>query len=103
MELTLQYFDGCPNWELAKSHLLSLASDPKLEITLRYQQIETPEAAEKHGFRGSPTILLNGVDPFASAEAPVGLSCRMFQTETGLAGSPSLALLREAIKAAQTN
>lgn len=52
--------------------------------------ISTPEEAEAAGFRGSPTVLVNGQDPFADSDAPAGLSCRVFRTEAGLAGAPTV-------------
>jgi hypothetical protein len=43
-------------------------------------------------------MLINGVDPFADPDAPVGLSCRVYRTDDGPAGSPTveqlLAVLR---------
>ena len=39
------------------------------------------------------------LDPFADAEAPVGLSCRMYQTPDGAAGSPTLDQLRQLLAA----
>ena len=50
----------------------------------------TPEEAEAVRFRGSPTILVNGQDPFADPDAPVGLSCRVYRTDAGLAGAPTV-------------
>ncbi len=36
------------------------------------------------------TVLVDGVDPFADASAPVGLSCRVFRTPDGLRGAPTV-------------
>lgn len=35
-------------------------------------------------------LLIDGVDPFADPNAPVGLSCRVYTTDTGYRGSPTL-------------
>ncbi|MEM1333058.1 MAG: hypothetical protein AAGG08_06320 [Actinomycetota bacterium] len=59
--------------------------------------MDTDADAEATHFHGSPSIIVNGVDPFADAAAPVGLSCRMYQTPHGPAGSPTLEQLRNAI------
>lgn len=99
MKITLQYFDGCPNWKMTKADLTTLIADHGLETTISYQLIDTPEAAEEHNFRGSPTVLMEGVDPFADPDAPTGLSCRIYKTETGMAGTPSLSQLEEALSA----
>ncbi|MGH9150076.1 MAG: hypothetical protein ACRD0D_08965 [Acidimicrobiales bacterium] len=63
-----------------------------------YQRIGTPEAADAAGFRGSPTILLDGRDPFAEGEAQVGLSCRRYHTEAGVEGAPSQAQLAAVLR-----
>lgn len=93
MKVTLLYFDDCPNWVETDQHLTQLQIEiPGLE-TAR-QRVETPEDAQRLSFRGSPSILIDGVDPFAEPDAPVGLSCRIYTTPSGPAGSPSLEQLR---------
>lgn len=98
MNVTLQYFDGCPNWKVTKEHIDALAGEG-LDVTLNLQRVETPESAEELGFPGSPTVIIDGVDPFADSDAPVGLSCRVYRTRDRTAGSPTLAQLRSALRA----
>lgn len=93
MDITLQYFDGCPNWLLAEERLREALASRGADHRVSHQKIETPEQADEARFRGSPTILVDGRDPFADADAPVGLSCRIYQTEIGPDGSPSVAQL----------
>lgn len=92
MDVTLRYFDGCPNWELADRRLRDLAHE--VGFTLRYEQVETPEEAERLGFAGSPTVLVQGVDPFATGDEPTGLACRVYETDDGPQGSPTVGQLR---------
>ncbi|GAB2517245.1 MULTISPECIES: DsbA family protein [Microbacterium] len=96
MEITLQYFDGCPNWEVL-DHRLAQVVEGRADVRVAHQRVETAEDAARLGFHGSPTVLVNGVDPFAEEGAPVGLACRVFRTPAGLAGSPTVDQLREAI------
>ncbi len=99
MNITIQYFDGCPNWRLADERLREALREAGADgAKITYQKIETPEQAEEAGFRGSPSILVDGRDPFADKDAPVGLSCRVYQTETGPDGAPSLAQLAVALR-----
>lgn len=99
MDVTLQYFDGCPNWVETRDRLReALQSLGEPEDTVVLERVATPEDAERLGFRGSPTILVNGTDPFAEPSTPVGLACRMFQTPEGLRGAPTLEQLREALR-----
>lgn len=96
MIATLQYFDGCPNWQYTKKLLDGLSMEFDLE--LRMELVSTPEEAERVSFRGSPTVLIDGVDPFADRYAPVGLACRIYATPDGLKGSPTVDLLRSALE-----
>ena len=96
MEITLQYFDGCPNWTIADRRLTELISG-RPDVTLRRELVATAEQAERIGFRGSPSILVDGVDPFADPNAPVGLACRIYATPAGPAGAPTTDQLREVL------
>lgn len=96
MDVTLLYFDSCPNWKVADEHLRALADElPDLRLTRHL--VETLEEAERVSFYGSPSILIDGVDAFADAEASVGLSCRVYSTPDGPAGSPTIEQLREVL------
>lgn len=96
MEITLQYFEGCPNWKITEQHLNRLIANG-LQASLAYELVDTEELAIERGFRGSPTVLIDGVDPFAEAETPLGVACRVYRTEKGPAGSPTIDQLRDAI------
>ena len=101
MKVSLLYFDDCPNWQVA---------DARLEEALRLsghagQQVErvlvtsVEQAAALH-FVGSPTVLINGEDPFLGDEPrPFGLTCRVYRSGVGSDGSPSVHELIEAIAA----
>ncbi|MDH3724999.1 MAG: thioredoxin family protein [Thermoleophilia bacterium] len=96
MDVTLLYFDDCPNGKVADERLRALA-DELPDLRLRRRLVETPEEAERVGFHGSPSIHIDGVDAFADADASVGLSCRVYSTPVGPAGSPTIAQLREVL------
>lgn len=101
MEIELLYFEDCPNWEVTAAHLDTLAEDfPDLELSRHL--VDTEEEAQRVQFRGSPSIIVDGVDVFAPDDAPVGLSCRMYQTPNGPAGSPTLEQLRDVITERQS-
>lgn len=96
MDVTLLYFDDCPNWLDADAHLRAL-QDEVSDLRVTRHIVDTREEAERTRFRGSPSILVDGVDPFADADDPVGLSCRVYQTPDGPAGSPTIDQLREVL------
>lgn len=79
MRITLQYFDDCPNWRIAEDRLrAALAELGRPDEVIERQRVETPEEAERVGFGGSPTILVDGVDPFADPSGPAGYACRVY-------------------------
>lgn len=98
MDVQLLYFEDCPNWQLAESRLrealTALGGDPSSVI---YQVVNTPEQAQQAGFRGSPTILINGRDPFAGPADPVGLSCRLYRGPGEAEHAPTVEQLRSAL------
>jgi hypothetical protein len=99
LDVTLLYFDGCPNWLIMKQNLQELSLEfPEMNVTLR--TVETPEEAERLTFHGSPSIQVNGDDPFADSSAPAGFSCRVYPTPDGLAGAPTRGQLSDALHAA---
>lgn len=96
MTVTVLYFEGCPNWRTADTRLRALANE--LGFTVDRRVVDTPEEAQRVGFRGSPTILVEGRDPFASGDEPVGLSCRVYDTPDGPAGAPTVAQFRDVLR-----
>jgi hypothetical protein len=101
MDVALLYFDGCPNWQVTDERLRDALVEVGCgEVQVEHGVVTTPEEAEAAQFRGSPTVLVNGQDPFLDRDSPVGLSCRVYRTEDGLAGSPTvrqlIGVLREA-------
>lgn len=99
MEITLQYFDGCPNWKILDGRLAEVLAG-YADASVTYQRVRSADDANRLGFRGSPTVLIDGVDPFAEPDAPVGLACRIFRTPAGPAGAPTVDQLRAAISRA---
>ena len=98
MELIVQYFEGCPHSGVAVDRLREAVrqaglGDPEISM----QRIDTPEQAAAVGFHGSPTILIDGEDPFAEASTPVGFACRVYTTPSGREGAPTAAQLAQAL------
>ena len=97
-DITLLFFDGCPNWQTTSANLESLA----VEFGFGFDrcQVETNGDAERLQFRGSAAVLIDGRDVFADGDEPIGLSSRMYRTDHGLAGALSIEQLHEALTAA---
>ena len=96
MDVALLYFDGCPNWKVVDQRLAEIAAE-RPDVRVTRHQVRTFEEAERVGFHGSPSILVDGVDAFDAADAGIGLACRVYATPGGAAGTPTLEQLRATI------
>ena len=98
-DLELLWWEGCPSTERALTELRAALADVGLgDAEIRTREIDTDTEAEQTGFRGSPTILINGED-FAGAEGDeIGLGCRVYRRRDGrFSPTPDPDDLREAL------
>ena len=82
MELTMLAVPGCPNAVALEERLAVVLADYPDAVVRRRQVADEREAAEA-GMAGSPTLLINGTDPFAVPGQVPGLSCRLYRHEAG--------------------
>jgi len=90
MKIQLLYFDGCPHWRVLEERLRHALDLVDSSETIEHCQVESQGEAERLRFAGSPSILLNGTDPFGSPVNGIGLTCRVYPTPDGPSGSPTL-------------
>ncbi|TDO44719.1 alkylmercury lyase-like protein [Kribbella sp. VKM Ac-2527] len=96
MKLEVLHIPDCPN---LPPLLERLAAATDLPITTRV--IDSDNAATEFGMAGSPTLLINGVDPFAADDGDCGVACRLYRDQDGrIVPAPSIEQLRKAITAA---
>jgi hypothetical protein len=89
---------NCPHEGQAREVLraaLELAGVDAGPVTVT--AIDSAEQAQRRRFIGSPTFLIDGVDPFAVPEAPTGVACRIYASASGVAGVPEVEALRDAL------
>lgn len=88
----------CPNEGVALTVLQEAAESAGREpASVTVTVIDSSEEAQRRGFFGLPTFLIDGVDPFAVPGAPTGVTCRLYATADGPAGAPDVETLREAL------
>jgi hypothetical protein len=98
VRVELLYFDDCPNWRFAEALVnKALRLVNRSDVSVVRRRVETEEQAVQLGFVGSPTVLVDGRDPFSTGGQPVGLVCRVFSGSEGLKGAPSLDQLVEVL------
>ncbi len=79
INIEYQHFQGCPNSERALGNLKDAIDLFEGSVDYKETLVETEEEAHEVGFRGSPTVLINGED-FEGMPAPENphLSCRIY-------------------------
>ncbi len=75
MEIGLLYFQG------RVREVLRAVGDATTPVICR--AAGDADKAERLGFRGSPTILVSGLDRLAGPGDPVGLACRLYPRADG--------------------
>jgi len=100
MELTVLTVPGCPNAAAFEERLAAaLAGHP--DAVVRRRQVADEREAAETGMAGSPTLLINGLDPFAAPGQVPGLSCRLYWDAAGRpARAPSVEDIRRALEQA---
>lgn len=100
MKAEILYFDGCPNWIEAANRLRAAATlVGRTNIVVAFWRIDSDAEAATTPFAGSPTILIDGTDAFHSAVLVDQLTCRVYHTEAGLSGLPTVDQLADALRA----
>lgn len=100
MKVELLYFDGCPSYRKLLPTVKAALDREGLAGSLELRKVETPEAAERERFLGSPTVRIDGedIDPDAGAREDFGLKCRLYRTEEGASGIPPERWITEALR-----
>jgi hypothetical protein len=87
----------CPNVNLLEKRLAQALKGR--DATVSRHVIRDQDEAARHGMHGSPTVLIDGIDPFAGPGLPASVSCRLYREASGRAeGAPSVRQLRRAIR-----
>jgi Alkylmercury lyase len=97
MDLMVLAVPGCPNAMLLEERLAQVLAGRR-DVSVSRRVIEDEQEAAWRGMHGSPTILVDGMDPFAEPGQPASVSCRLYRDSDGRVGSaPSVSQLRRAL------
>lgn len=97
MQVDILYVPDCPNLATARSAIEAALAQLGAEVTVQEVEVTSSADAERLGMRGSPTILIDGRDPFAGG-AEASVSCRLYRSQQGLGGAPSVDELVEVLR-----
>jgi len=90
MEIMLLYVADCPNLALARERVREAATKVGLVVRVEERLVSDSAEAAELGFTGSPTILIDGTDPFATVDTKPSVACRLYATGEGVQGAPSV-------------
>lgn len=97
MELVVLSVPDCPHVALLDDALRDVLGD-RQGVRVVHRQVRDQDQAEREGMHGSPTLLVNGIDPFVAPGSQPSVSCRLFRDEDGRARpAPSRAALVAAL------
>ncbi len=96
----LVYDADCPHISLARANLASALAECGFEPRWQEHVIGDPDAPPRVRGFGSPTILVDGVD-VAGSEPGAEACCRIYNTERGTTGAPSVELIARALRTAR--
>jgi hypothetical protein len=87
----------CPNAMLLEERLAQVL-DGRCDVSVSRQVVGDEQEAGRLGMHGSPTILVDGTDPFAEPGQRATVSCRLYRDSDGrVSGAPSVRQLRQVI------
>jgi hypothetical protein len=85
MKLRILHVPDCPNAAVLESRLSPLlAGRPDIRVTRHI--VTGDSAASRLGMAGSPTLLVDGRDPFARPGQRPSVSCRRYPDDDGAPG-----------------
>jgi Alkylmercury lyase len=92
MRITVLTVPECPNAALAMERVAAALAGRAAQVEL--VEVDDRARAAGLGINGSPTILVDGVDPFATEGTAPSVSCRLYRGPDGaVSGAPSVASL----------
>ncbi|MFV8311969.1 alkylmercury lyase family protein [Mycobacteroides chelonae] len=99
MNLEILQVPDCPNVQLLEDRIAAALAGEQIAVTITHRVVSTPEEAEELRMTGSPTLLVDGQDPFGERGLSAGLSCRLYPgVDGGFDGAPSVGALRAALQ-----
>ena len=98
MTIEIRYFEGCPSFDATREMVERIAREWDAQVVL--VDVERSPDAIADGFRGSPTVLVDGVDIDPDERPADGrdLCCRRFDDAGAIRTEPPAAWLERALR-----
>ncbi|GAA2628289.1 organomercurial lyase [Streptomyces vastus] len=99
MLITVLTVPDCPHAPVARERIEQALEGRAAEM--EFVEVADEAQAARLGMTGSPTVLIDGTDPFAVPGAAASVSCRLYRAPDGRTeGAPSVADLQRALEVA---
>ena len=95
-DITVLHVRDCPSVTPLLERLLVAADLAGVSITTTLRVVESEAEASEIAFAGSPTVLIDGTDPFPS-EGVTSFGCRLYEFGGQFDGAPSMSQLTAAL------
>lgn len=95
-DITVLHVRDCPSVTPLLERLLVAADLAGVSITTTLRVVESEVEASEITFAGSPTVLIDGTDPFPS-ENVTSFGCRLYEFGGQFDGAPSMSQLTAAL------
>jgi hypothetical protein len=98
MELQILHISDCPGVVLFEQRIAEVIAGVRADVVVTRRVLDSDSAATDAGMTGSPTLLIDGHDPFAEPGLVASLSCRLYRADGGgVDRAPSVIALRAAL------
>ncbi|MFC7450142.1 alkylmercury lyase family protein [Rhodococcus daqingensis] len=98
MKLEILQVPDCPNVALLERRIAESVAGSEVDVTIVHRVLDGQAEAAEAGMTGSPTLLVDGTDPFVEPGSAPSVSCRLYRADGGgIDGAPSVAALRAAL------
>lgn len=100
MRIEILAFEGCPNANPTEDVVREALRLESIDAAIDLIEVDAPDLAHQLRFLGSPSVRVEGedVEPSANARTAYGLMCRTYNEGNQVAGMPSVAMIRSAIR-----
>jgi hypothetical protein len=98
MKLEILHIADCPGVVLLEQRIAEAIGGTRADLAITHRVLDSDSAATDAGMTGSPTLLIDGHDPFAEPGLGASVSCRLYHTDGGAVDrAPSVTALRAAL------
>jgi hypothetical protein len=98
MRLEVLHVRDCPSVALLDERIAEAVAGERIDVAITHRVVDNAATATEAGMTGSPTLLIDGDDPFATAGLVPSVSCRLYPAGGGVDRAPSVAELRAALR-----